>query len=1685
MPILQGLTPELKRELLKQRGLRPEDGYDVLDTGHIVRSTATQPSEITSVGDTLRAGNAGARKPSNLESFGRGAAGGVIPAAGGLGGAALGIAAVGLAPETAGLSLLLPLLGGIGGAYGASALQEAVVPAETKAKLFSRPEDLAENPVASFAGNLAPNALAFNPVRSLGNVPALVSGARKLPQLARAVTPGASALTSAEAATLANAGINTGVALGQEVYNQVAHDDFNAGRLAANAILPSLLFTSPNKFGRKLGFTDIPQGRLYSPPEPTLPPKPAEPSFQPVPEDYSALFDPTTQLNQLQQDLALQAASRRRQQMLDKGEQQAAAKTAEYQRAKQADLDKVAKQTKALNDAASERQAAEIELEMKRNQIAAEQARVETANVGRELARLKRAKRGQEELEAPPTERELLAEQAEQEYRTGVRRAEESAMGPASELTKSFDKDALGNTKDRYARPFLLRDINKHPRQESFETQRVSDLYKTRDEAVTAADKIRAQLLQDEGILPELYVSTFNGENYYVVRVHKNSTKNRNAEESALPSLTPEEENAALFDPILQRNQLEEAPARRSEAERLAAEQRARAAAIANRRAQPPKGAEESALPTSSESPLGTKFGATPVRDYPPETRGPVRSLEDIEAERRGITLRRDVAARGRGGEYRHGTRTADLGPEAAGDIAGHEVVGHGYVRDMLTSSNPRDAKFALDGINAFTDYTGPKPKTVEEFLALPDAEQAKIEEAFAKALGVESFNRKKLELYGKKRDKFIDWWSDVRSNLRYRFGSAEPADLARLMSAGGKYAAPYGTRGEFAPRAAVKPPATTPEEAEARRAEESNLPAPEGVSDFDRYQQIQARMMELVRAKQTGSDEFVALWKENETLKNRNPDAPGMPPTRRYAEESAMGDAAAGAIPAPTNERIGRRSFANVLTARFDKVAEQFPNATGRYVSDTFHKWFGDADRLEGQIGNRLIAAASGYSPEEISRVYQQRHALDNKEPSPYTLTAKENELLGKLNAVYGDIDKLIGTSKLRRHQNVLSNEVAYTWAENLPKSAEYDTLFLDYTQKKGMSKKDAESLLEDYKGAIGHSEVTPGAKFGAIKRVEEIGLPWELIEPNFNVAASRYGRRLGNELSFAKHIEGDVKMLKALGIRDAKGRRFSDLPPAEQKKAEGFTSIADSEAVTQAMRSIYGFDTPQNPRLMAAARGVGSLVMQTGTAVRNLLQIPTSIAPYYGVNISSIGKALGRMNDRKARAFENNAIRASFKDFDAAGNFEGNPIAFIRYADKLVSVMRKYTGRDLSDRVEGMFHYSLGEELATAWFAQAKNHDIQARQMLHRFGDTLPNPVKDYFKPGASVSADDIARVAKRFVDAARGTYSPSGLPGVAIEGSVAPFLALSRWSIERSNTFWRDVVEPIRDHGNWMPLLKTAFAGVMTGAAIEQLNEVLSGKRGNDPTIKEALADGDADTLTAKAIGLAQLGSLAGIVSDAAKVGVNLAQGKGIKYHNPLSMPAATLAEQLATNTAQAAGAIQDGEDPFAILGEYLKNVTVMSSQNARYLQARTPEGGKEAERKERFRDYRVFEELTNRRSGETTKEPNRYEGLGARTFKRTDDLAAAMSLAPELVAKAISSSEGEDGKIDIERLRRKLRALKLNSYQTFPDALKNPRAFKEYYEHLSETQGEEAARERVRDFYLQREKNKIKTRAIPDL
>lgn len=161
-----------------------------------------------------------------------------------------------------------------------------------------------------------------------------------------------------------------------------------------------------------------------------------------------------------------------------------------------------------------------------------------------------------------------------------------------------------------------------------------------------------------------------------------------------------------------------------------------------------------------------------------------------------------------------------------------------------------------------------------------------------------------------------------------------------------------------------------------------------------------------------------------------------------------------------------------------------------------------------------------------------------------------------------------------------------------------------------------------------------------------------------------------------------------------------------------------------------------------------------------------------------------------------------------------------------------------------------------------------------------------------------------------------------------------------------------------------------------------------------------------------------------------------------------------------------------------GDYIEAITVGASQTYRYVDNNFV-NTELAERKEKFRDKRVYEEIVEDRINPVSEDrPRTISGAKVREFKRTTDISEAIQMSQELIRDAFTKSQG-----DPEKLQQELLKIKINNYQTFPNINSQPKAFFRYLQFLKETQGDAAANERLKDYMHVNALNKAKAEMIP--
>jgi hypothetical protein len=775
----------------------------------------------------------------------------------------------------------------------------------------------------------------------------------------------------------------------------------------------------------------------------------------------------------------------------------------------------------------------------------------------------------------------------------------------------------------------------------------------------------------------------------------------------------------------------------------------------------------------------------------------------------------------------------------------------------------------------------------------------------------------------------------------------------------------------------------------------------------------------------------------------------------------------------------LPKKSLTSFTTSVADKIVEgKESSPIHKKVSEAFRSFFLDSEKNAGKYGQSIARLYQKYSPSEVADHYKNRWERDNGLPQTKTLNGKALELDNafqtiierpKLDAATeglrvkdGEDYRVGGIKKEGYLYNMFDPEILHT-IDNEPTSIEAKKSMRQWKEwlvKKGMKEPDAVEAMNSYLRARRDYGDTGGPEFSAMRKAEGMGLPWELIDKNPARAALRYGKRAGNDLAYFKNFQKDNEILHALGLKD----QFQKNPEG----VEGVDYIGSEKNIQDALKFVWGKNTNSNPRFAALMRVAGNLVMGHGTAIRNIASIPAQMS-IYDTKLKDVFNGLSKLSKTRERAYEMGAAKVNTSEYEYLGDLS-NPDPWVKNLDKMSEFLRKWQGRNMSDKFEGELIYSVGEEWAKNMLA-TKNMDMLKRA----------SGKSDYSIP-TKVTQADISDLAAGYTRLVRGSYGPTGLPNWALTGNVAPFVALNRYGIEKWNNVNKDVIQPLKK-GNVKPFLAYTLASLGTGAMIEEMNQLLSNKKGSDLNISEALAayaeTQDPEILSQKVIGLMQMASYGGIISDFAKMASRAAAGKEISYSNPVGMPLYTLAtETFAENFGGMAGAIRDGEDPINAISQFIKSFAVNTIQISRYASGHIEKD--ETERKESFGDYRKYQEATGKSSREelTASKGNPYQDMDAKKFKKTDDIKEAASLVPSLIQKAIKDSKGDPYKLKAE-----FRKLKSNNFQIMPSPETQPTEFYEYVNYLNKTIGPEKTALRVRKFFTQKAVNKAKNTMVP--
>lgn len=779
------------------------------------------------------------------------------------------------------------------------------------------------------------------------------------------------------------------------------------------------------------------------------------------------------------------------------------------------------------------------------------------------------------------------------------------------------------------------------------------------------------------------------------------------------------------------------------------------------------------------------------------------------------------------------------------------------------------------------------------------------------------------------------------------------------------------------------------------------------------------------------------------------------------------------------------------VMRSEVEKIARlDKGSVNGPVIARGASNFYEGLSRFKGKLVNTPIrnirdvsevnSGVKSYLTQDNPDLQAVRDYVDDKAygVAPKTLTPKQQailDILRKDNIDVRDMQKTYPGLRQPKGSNedynrpVPARSVLDT-VMNKPSSPEGIKLikeFIDY-QKASNPKvhTDAEAIaeLETLKAGFDKASIDIAKQFGPIDKAEGVGIPRSWLEPNFLERMSRYGERVARRFAYHESIESQPEVMDALN--------------------KGTSGLRAADPVRVVFNNISGI-RPKSERILDSLGGVTRAFM---------------LGPLTGLKDITAGQFLGWQHQTPIQAaqlalkrYEN--FRANrLESFDQGVNREA--IGSLEGSDDISAIVRRirdlgftFSGRGIMEQVSRTVAYTEGKWLTMDNFANFHKGDTsaQGKKFLNDFGPD------DWQTRKTPLTPQEIKDAASRYVESVQGSYDFRGLPAFSQEGSLSPVLALARWNIEKTNNFMKHVITPAVKEGNFTPLLMSTVGALIGGAAVQQLTEVINGRKQKTPewdelkAASDAGASGVASGAAYKLAAYASLSGYAGIITDLAKGYGDIAfKNKPQTYHNVLVDAVANIGSTLM----DAAQAIQDGagievlaDAVGKVLEDNIQAYRIVANHPELYAGVAPDKAKTKSEdmaRQDKLRDLRTFKGLYDYPIGDASSAPNinAFENQDIKRFKHTSDPAEAIALYPKLIQKAIADAKG-----DPEKLKSALQSLKANSYQTMPKPETNPLEFTRYMSYLRASQGDSVALSRLADWAQQNSLNKAKTGMIP--
>jgi hypothetical protein len=344
-------------------------------------------------------------------------------------------------------------------------------------------------------------------------------------------------------------------------------------------------------------------------------------------------------------------------------------------------------------------------------------------------------------------------------------------------------------------------------------------------------------------------------------------------------------------------------------------------------------------------------------------------------------------------------------------------------------------------------------------------------------------------------------------------------------------------------------------------------------------------------------------------------------------------------------------------------------------------------------------------------------------------------------------------------------------------------------------------------------------------------------------------------------------------------------------------------------------------------------------------------------------------------------------------------------------------------------------------------------------------------------------IEELGTRIGQITQGRYDSSEVPPWAMEGALAPYARLARWSIGQGNNLIKYGVDPVlknpRDLQALTRLVSMGVGGLISGAGYVAYKEWLTGKKspaGTEKEIESAKFNKDSERAYKAAL-LADAAGTMGMYGSLLLQGMNALQGRKA---SAFTFPLIDNLRNIASETASFAKAMNEGADILDAGPVYLeqlgKNVIGSWMQVYQRLSSEVDPKGRQADDLKianQNRDVTVYNRLQKDELPSGNIPSTDYSTVTERKFKRST--VPTLQGAEDVLEQVIRKSKGDSGEV-VKRLE-SASNMSIHSIPGIGD-MKTVGEAVDYLSWVEKNQGREAAKQLVQDYAKRKDANDVK-------